>query len=119
MALSPTPFVFTYFTDDVGANRKFYGEVLGFELRSEHPDLYFVCGSGRSRLQILRTDDRPGRTTVSSGLVMLGFDSGAELAAFREGAIARGAAHDGEVFSDPDGRLVISQVFDRENPFHD
>jgi catechol 2,3-dioxygenase-like lactoylglutathione lyase family enzyme len=115
----PSPYVITYFTEDLDANRRFYGEVVGLELFSELPDVYFLCGTGAWRLQILRTDpDRPGRQAVSSGLVLFGLETQDELAAFHARLRAAGFKEkDG--YRDPDGRIVLAQLFDPTYPFHD
>jgi catechol 2,3-dioxygenase-like lactoylglutathione lyase family enzyme len=41
----PVPFVISYFTRDIPANRRFYGQVLGLELHSDLEDVYFLCGA--------------------------------------------------------------------------
>jgi catechol 2,3-dioxygenase-like lactoylglutathione lyase family enzyme len=116
---SPTPFVITYFTDDLEANRRFYGDVLGLPLHSDLPDVYFLCGSSGWRLQFLRTDaDRPGRQSTSSGLILFGLESEEELAEFHARLRDAGLEED-DGYRDPDGRIVMAQLFDPRHPFHD
>jgi catechol 2,3-dioxygenase-like lactoylglutathione lyase family enzyme len=111
--------VITYFTDDLDANRRFYEEVVGLELHSELPDVYFLCGTGGWRLQILKIDpDRPGRQAVSSGLVLFGVETEDELTAFHARLQAAGC-DEGDGYRDPDGRIVMAQLFDPTHPFHD
>lgn len=99
---SPSPYVVSYFTDDLDSSR-FYGEVVGLELHSDLPDVYFLAGTGGWRLQILRTaPDRPGRQTVSSGLVLIGVQTKEELAALH--SRLRGAGlNDTTVIATPTG----------------
>ena len=115
----PSPYVITYFTNDLAANRHFYGDVVGLALHSDLPDVYFLCGAGGWGLQILRTEpDRPGRDEVSSGLILFGVETEAELEAFH--ARLRGAGlEEGDGYRDPDGRIVMAQVFNPAHPFHD
>lgn len=115
---APSPYVITYFTEDLAANRKFYGETVGLPLHSDLPDVYFLCGTGGWRLQLLRVDDRPGRGEVSSGMVLFGFETEAALAGFHARMQAAGLI-DEDGYRDPDGRIVMAQVFDRQAPFHD
>src|SRR2546421_769264 len=116
---TPSPYVITYFTNDLEANRRFYGEVIGLPLHTDLPDVYFLAGSGGWRLQILRVDpDRPGRDRVSAGLVLFGVQTEEELADFH--ARLRAARLDeGDGYRDPDGRIVMAQLFDPAFPFHD
>lgn len=127
----PTPFVITYFTHDLAANRRFYGDVLGLELHSERPDTYFLCGSDAARLQILAAGSQHGFAASdppSSGLVTVGIDTPEELGRLRERLVAAGIDEElrqGEAgaqltsYSDPDGRSVVLQLFNRSKPFHD
>jgi catechol 2,3-dioxygenase-like lactoylglutathione lyase family enzyme len=113
------PYVISYFTEDLAANRRFYGEVLGLELQSELADVYFLCGSDAVRLQILiRDPTRTGRRATSTGLVLIGVDTQDELDAIRARAEAAGVA-EAVGYADPDGRIVLLQVFNRRKPFHD
>ena len=127
----PTPFVITYFTHDLAANRRFYGDLLGLELHSEQPDTYFLCGSHPTRLQVLAAGPQHGFAASdppSSGLVVVGVDTAEELGRLRDRLVAAGI--DEEVrqceagaqlksYSDPDGRSVVLQLFNRNKPFHD
>jgi catechol 2,3-dioxygenase-like lactoylglutathione lyase family enzyme len=130
----PVPFVPSYFTDDVEANRAFYGGFLGLRLHTE-PGLeaeFFLAGSEQVRIQILRGPaafaEIGGAPVVpSSGLIMFGVESGEELDALRQRAAACGVQESvplsGDVgsvarFLDPDGRLVIIQRFRPDARFH-
>lgn len=115
---SASPYVITYFTDDLHANRRFYGEVVGLPLHTDLPDVYFLAGTGGWRLQLLRVDERPGRRKASSGMVLFGFETESELAAFHARMRAAGL-EDEDGYRDPDGRIVMAQLFDPESPFHD
>jgi catechol 2,3-dioxygenase-like lactoylglutathione lyase family enzyme len=116
---SPSPYVVSYFTDDLDSNRRFYGEVIGLDLHSDLPDVYFLAGAGGWRLQILRTDaDRPGRQTVSSGLVLIGVQTEEELASLHARLQAAGL-DEADGYRDPDGRIVMVRLFDPSYPFHD
>lgn len=115
----PSPFVITYFTDDLAANREFYGGILGLPQQSELPDTYVLLGNGGWRLQILRIEPgRPGRETVSSGLVLIGVEDGDELAELHTRLRAHGLS-ESDGYRDPDGRIVMLQLFDASRPFHD
>src|SRR5436305_13709798 len=108
-----------YLSADVDWNRRFCGEVVGLDLHIELTDVYFLCGTGSWRLQILRTDpDRPGRQAVSSGLVLFGIETEDELAAFHARLQAAGC-DESDGYRDPDGRIVMAQLFDPTYPFHD
>lgn len=116
---SPSPYVITYFTNDLEANRRFYGDLIGLPLHRDLPGVYFICGTGGWRLQILQTDpDRPGRQAVSSGLVLFGVETEEELAAFH-GRLRSACLHEDDGYRDPDGRIVMVQRFDPARPFHD
>jgi catechol 2,3-dioxygenase-like lactoylglutathione lyase family enzyme len=43
---SPSPYVISYFTDDLASNRRFYGDVVGLPIHSDLPDIYFLAGAG-------------------------------------------------------------------------
>jgi catechol 2,3-dioxygenase-like lactoylglutathione lyase family enzyme len=117
---SAVPFVISYFTDDLAANRRFYGDVLGLRLDSELPETYFLCGTESVRLQILVVDpDRPGRREPSSGLVLVGVDSAAHQQEIAARAAAAGVASVDGGLVDPDGRIVIVRTVDPVRRFHD
>jgi catechol 2,3-dioxygenase-like lactoylglutathione lyase family enzyme len=116
---TPSPYVITYFTNDLEANRRFYGDVIGLPLHSDLADVYFLAGAGGWRLQILQVEpDRPGRDTVSSGLVLFGVQTEEELSALHARLQAAGLS-EGDGYRDPDGRIVMVKCFDPAYPFHD
>jgi catechol-2,3-dioxygenase len=113
---SPSPYVISYFRDDLDSNRRFYEDVIGLDVCSELPGVYFLAGR---QLQILRTDaGRPGRQTVSSGLVLVGVQTEDELAALRKRLQAAGL-DEADGYRDPDGRVVMVTLFDPSHPSHD
>jgi hypothetical protein len=74
--------------------------------------MYFLAGAGGWRLQIVHTDaGRPGRQTVSSGLVLIGVQTEDELAALHCRLRAAGLDED-DGYRDPDGRIVMVRLFD-------
>jgi catechol 2,3-dioxygenase-like lactoylglutathione lyase family enzyme len=91
----PVPFVISYFTCDLAANRRFYGEFLGLSLRSEPglEDVFFLAGTEPVRLERAalgiteRRDEEEGPNTAAR-------------------------------FRDPDGRMVVVQLFDPAHRFH-
>lgn len=113
-----SPYVITFFTADLDANRHFYGDVVGLSLHTELPGVYFLAGSGGWRLQLLQVDDRPGRRQPSSGMVLFGFQTESELDAFHARMRAAGL-EDEDGYRDPDGRIVMGQLYDPGSPFHD
>ena len=117
--VAPSPYVITYFTNDLPANRRFYGDLIGLQLHSDMPDVYFLAGNGAWRLQFLQTDSaREGRETVSSGLVLFGVDTTEELHAC-QARLDEAGLSEGDGYRDPDGRIVMLHVFDPAHPFHD
>lgn len=128
----PTPFVISYYTLDLQANRRFYGEFLGIPLHS-HPgleDVFFLCGTEPVRMQILLPPEGFGQgdQPASSGSVLLGVETSDELTAIRRRAADLGIPEHPDDrqgappvarFLDPDGRMVIVQLFDRRHRFHD
>lgn len=119
-AVAPlSPFVISYFTSDLAATRRFYRDVIGLPVNSELPDVYFLAGTGAWRLQFLQIDpNRPGRDTVSSGLVLFGVETDEELDACVDRLRSAGfAERDG--YRDPDGRIVMLQRYNPEHTFHD
>lgn len=132
LGFSATPFVISYYTRDVQANRRFYGDFLGIPLHS-HPgleDAFFLCGTESVRMQILLPPEGLGRAeeAISTGLVLLGVQTNDELIAIRRRADELGIPDhtDDETqlppaarFLDPDGRVVIVQLFDPSQRFHD
>jgi catechol 2,3-dioxygenase-like lactoylglutathione lyase family enzyme len=133
VTLDAVPFVISYLTDDVGANRRFYGEFLGLQLHTEPglEDAFFLAGREGVRLQILRGPAafaEIGREPVvpSSGMLILGVDTAADLEELRQRAseygveeLAERRADRAASFLDPDGRLVTVQLFHRVHRFHD
>jgi catechol 2,3-dioxygenase-like lactoylglutathione lyase family enzyme len=116
---SPSPYVLTFFTEDLESNRRFYGDLIGLPIQSELPEVYFLAGTGAWRVQILHTDpDRPGRQKVSPGMVLFGVETEDELAALHARLRAAGLNEE-DGYRDPDGRIVMMQVFDPSDPFHD
>lgn len=132
LGFSATPFVISYYTRDLQANRRFYGDFLGIPLQS-HPgleDAFFLCGTESVRMQILLPPDGLGQAeeSTSTGLVLLGVQTSDELMAIRRRASDLGIPdHTDDQpelprvarFLDPDGRVVIVQLFDPSQRFHD
>lgn len=115
----PSPFVISYFASDLAAARRFYEDVIGLPVNSDLPDVYFLAGAGPWRLQFLQVEPaRPGRDTVSSGLVLLGLETPAELEALHARLRSQGLRED-DGYRDPDGRIVIAQLYNPARSFHD
>jgi len=115
----PSPYVISYFTRDLAACRLFYEGLVGLAVHTEVPDVYFLCGAGPWRLQFPRIDpDRLGRDTVSSGLVLFGVETENEFADLQDRLRSATTVYD-DGCRDPDGRVVMVQVFDPAAPFHD
>lgn len=129
---SATPFVISYFTRDIDANRRFYGDFLGMHLHTEPglEQVFFLCGHEDVRMQILLlpAELEQAAAPISSGLVILGVATAEELSEVRRRAqrlrIPEQAARQGEAarvarFLDPDGRIIIVQLFNGSRRFHD
>lgn len=55
---------------------------------------------------------------MSSGLVLFGLETPEELESFHARLRAAGLS-EGDGCRDPDGRIVMAQLFDPSRPFHD
>lgn len=110
MPIEPTLDGIVLVTSRLGAQRRFYADVLGLPIRSEYPDAVFFGGDG-ARLVLFREAHHPEATRRLGGAdhgvghLEFGLSSAAVPGAQRRLADAGHHAYR-EVFHDADGNLL-------------